>query len=558
MTFLDASASAALVSRIPASNAQSISPDTHLRLTFDLPPTIGTSGQIRIFEAGNDTLVDTLDLRIPPSPPRGGGPTGAGTTPPATTPVSQVNTIGGFAGFHFYPIIVTDNTAVIYPHNNVLAYNRTYYVELDSGVLQLGTNAFAGFRGPTNWVFTTKPAGPPANSSRLVVAADGSGDFTTVQGAVDSIPDRNSSRVTIFIRNGVYREIVYFRNKSNLTFLGEDREGVVVGYANNEVFNLQPGVTTNERPQTNPYRRASFFADQSSGLQIVNLTLKNFTPRGGSQAEALLLRGGQNLVSHVNLLSFQDTLQFNDSVYITESFIEGETDFLWGRGPAFFHRCDIKELGRSPVMWVRSTAASHGFVFLECKFETPPGANPLLARNTAVYPNSEVVLLNSAVGEINPLAWSLAGDLSNQHYWEFRTTNLGDGQPADVSRRANGSKQLDPEKDAETIANYMNPSFVLGGWTPSLAPLILKPPATQTVNGGASVTFSVTVAAIPPAKYQWQRNGTPLKDGPGVTGASSPTLSLVGPSGGQAGDYTVIVGNSSGTATSAPARLINP
>src|SRR5678810_870732 len=68
------------VTRFPADNATGINPDTHLVLTFQSPPTLGKSGQIRIYDASNDKLVDTLDLRIPPGPTAGAG----GPNPPYT------------------------------------------------------------------------------------------------------------------------------------------------------------------------------------------------------------------------------------------------------------------------------------------------------------------------------------------------------------------------------------------------------------------------------------------------------------------------------------------
>src|SRR5205823_6621649 len=110
-------------------------------------------------------------------------------------------------------------------------------------------DSFNGFSGKSGWTFTTKKSAPAANASRVVVAADGSGDFNTVQGAIDFVPDRSARPVTIFIRNGSYEEIVYFRNKSNMTILGEDRDKVAVFYANNEVFNPHPrNISTNEWP----------------------------------------------------------------------------------------------------------------------------------------------------------------------------------------------------------------------------------------------------------------------------------------------------------------------
>ncbi|HEY4328150.1 MAG TPA: pectinesterase family protein [Phycisphaerae bacterium] len=560
----------------PADGAGNVNPDTHLTITFSVPPTIGSSGQVRIYDARDGKLVDTLDMSIPAGPGRGGAPavrgatvpgftytyapstaTNANTAPgtassslPATPNSSQLTIIGGFSdAFHFYPIIVHDNTATIYPHNNILTYGKTYYVQIDKGVLNAGE--FAGVAGASSWTFSTKKAGPAADAARLVVAADGSGDFNTVQGAVDTVPDKSAKRTTIFIRNGFYEELVYFRNKTNITFLGEDRKKVIVTYGNYEGFNAQPaGYTSNEKPGTFPYRRAAFFPDNSQGIQIVNLTIRN--PSTGGQAEALLFMGGKNIVSNVDLYGNTDTIQFNDSVYVTDSFIEGAGDFLWGRGPVFFNNCILSEKGQNnPMGWVRSTSASHGFVYSNCRFQAPnaTGAGPVMSRNTAAYPNSEMVLLNCSTQGINPVGWTLAGDTTNQHYWEFNTTNASDGKPADVSRRVAGSRQLTMEKDAETIKNYSDPSWVLGGWKPVMAPLILSDPAAVTAAAGQTATFTAAATAIPAPTYQWLKNGTP------ISGATEMTLKLSGVKGADAGSYTLKATNGEGSIVSAAAVL---
>lgn len=460
------------LSQTPKHRATKVSPDTHLVLTFASTPTVGRAGEIRVYDQSDGSLVDRLDLSIPAGP--AGRPAARGAVPAGTPPPTyQKAVIGGFTeGFHFYPVIVHDRTATITLHPGVLKYGHAYYVEIDSGVL--GVDGFSGIHGPKGWTFRTRSSAPSSKAMRLVVAADGTGDFNTVQGAVDFVPSSPHPRVTIFIRRGIYEEIVYFRNKQDITFLGEDRDAVVIGYANNENFNGPPPAGgTNELATTFPYRRASFMADRSSGIHIVNLTLRNFTPQGGSQAEALLLSGGRNIVSHVNAYSFQDTVQFNDSVYIADSLIEGETDFLWGRGPAFFLRSTLREVSNSPYMWVRSTAASHGFVYVSCRFETTgsTGNGPFLARNTAQYPDSEIVLIDAVLGRINPAAWSLPDNSGRMRYWESGSIDLATNQPADVSRRQAASKQLDPVRDAETIAQYRDPVFVLGGWKPELEPI---------------------------------------------------------------------------------------
>jgi len=298
-------------------------------------------------------------------------------------------------------------------------------------------------------------------------------------------------------------------------------------------------------------------ADASSGIHIVNLTLRNFTPQGGSQAEALLLMGGQNIVSHVNAYSFQDTVQFNDSVYIADSLIEGETDFLWGRGPAFFERTTLRELSNSPYMWVRSTSASHGFVFADCRFETPGsnGNGPFLARNTAQYPNSEIVLIDSLLGRIHPAAWSLPENPGQIHYWESGSRDLATGMPADTRSRHAASRQLDPNRDAALIAQYRDPAFVLGGWRPAMAPIILRSPKATAAKTGSTVMLSIEVAGIPNATIEWRRDGKAIGDDVRVTGVRTPTLTISSLRRSDAGRYTAVVSNNSGRVESAAASV---
>ncbi|HEX4997336.1 MAG TPA: pectinesterase family protein [Terriglobia bacterium] len=570
---VDAPARQSSFVRFPASNASNINPDTHLVLAFSSEPRIGRSGQIRIYDGSTDRVVDTLDLSIPPGPTdRAQGPaapytpapyqyesrsvTNANTVPGTPSGAAlptprdyQLSIIGGFSdGFHFYPVIVHGNEATIHLHHNLLEYNKTYYVQIDPGVLSVADGSFTGIGGKQGWRFSTKTA-PPPDSSRLVVALDGTGDFNTVQGAIDFVPDRSRNHATIFIRNGAYEEIVYFRNKSNVTFLGEDRDNVVILYANNEVFNPHPSnISTNEWPGTFPSRRAVFMADNSSDIQLVNLTIRN-TTRG--QAEGLLLMGERYIVSHVTVVGSGDALQANGPVYLTDSRIVGDGDTILGRGPAFFNHCELES--RGVFMWIRNTDANHGNVFLNSTFRKLGGGTTELARapinNGRGYPFAEAVLINATLDGISPAGWgAMGGDTANMRYWEFNSRDL-EGRPIDVSLRKPESLQLTMEKDAETIANYGRPEYVLG-WKPAMAPVILRQPEGATVEAGQTVALAARVAGIPEATAQWFRNGVP------IPGATQPALEIRNIQSGDVGRYTVALANASGSVTSRAAVVI--
>lgn len=471
----------------PANNAVGVNPDTHLILTFSSAPTLGHSGQIRIYDAAGHRLVDTLDLSTPPGPDPShrvaasmvkGMPLDASipTSPTTTTPAVritpddlhnyQLTTIGGLENFHFYPVIIHGNVATIYLHNRVLQYGHKYIVQIDSGVLSVVSGPFNGFTGDRSWTFHTKRTHPPADIARVVVAVDGSGDFNTIQGAVDFVPDHPAHRITIFIRNGTYQEIVFFRGKSNLVFRGEDREKVQVGYANNSAFNP---------PQPGPNRRCAFSVYESTDIELTNFSVNNYAY---GQAEGLLIYGARVVVSHMNIRGSGDAVNLRGSVYLADSRIVGDGDTILGVGPAFFIRCEIQSIG--PYMWIRNTEANHGNVFVDCTFITrePSSARPqgasqaVLARlpnNHGInYPYAEAVLINCRLEGIPPIGWGpIEDDTSHLHLWEFNSTDLAN-HLIDVTQRHPVSKRLTLPKDAETIANYSNPRFVLDGWMPSV------------------------------------------------------------------------------------------
>lgn len=559
-----------LARAFPAAGAVNVCPDTPLRLTFFFPPTLGHAGRIHIVDAATGADVDTIDV----------------------SSRTAYQTIGGEPGYRYYPVILSGRQATIYPRNGALKYHHTYYVTIDRGVFSDGSDAYAALDRSGGWSFTTKASGPAPGTTHLTVAADGTGDFCTVQGALDFIPDGNQTPTTIFIRKGLYTEMVFFAHKDNVTLRGEDRAQTVIAYATNDRFNSvrgNPFGSTVPNPSAarvgshHIYHRGVFLAQRVRNLVLTNLTIRNTTPQGGSQAEAIILNGTPDahaILKDVNLYSYQDTLQINGQAYLNGCYIEGDVDFMWGTGPCFFQDCTCHSL-RSGAYYtqIRNPGTNHGYVYDHCTFDGAPGimGNFLSRIGTGRFPHSEVVLLDCTMTTaVGPVAWKLLGghegnphDIAGVHFWEYNSHDPA-GQPVDTTFRMPGSRRLTEPADATTIANYRNPAYVLGdGWNPLTAPVFAHPPATVAAPEpragaprilvpprshlallGTGTTLSVSATGnAGRITYQWWRNGEP------VDGATSPTLRINRVGWDDAAVYTVVARNTAGEVTSAPARL---
>jgi pectate lyase/pectin methylesterase-like acyl-CoA thioesterase len=501
----------AITSLFPAHGGTGLPIDVPLRLTLGIAPLLGTSGLIQIRDTATNTIVDTIDL-------------GA---------ASQTKTIGG-AVFNYLPVIVNGNVALVTPHV-ALAYNKTYSITVDPGVFRTVNGVFAGITGAGAWQFSTKPAAPPADATTIVVASDGTGDFATVQGAIDFVPAANALRRLISVRRGTYQELVRVNNKPLVTLRGESRLETVVAYANNANFN--------------PSVRAAVEI-LSADVTIENLTLRNLTPKGGSQAEALRTNTTRFQLRNCDLYSFQDTLQLNGSAYVDSTYVEGDVDFMWGNAAAYFTNDELRNVtSNGYYVQSRTPAGQPGFVYVGSRLSGNAGVTgTFLARiDPIVFPDSQVVFIGSAIGpQVAPAGWLLnnATSSSTIRFWEYGSTDLF-GSALDVSQRIASSRQL----TSSEAAQWSDPNFVLGGWVPQTLPFIQAPPVSQIVSAGQDALLSVGATGVPAPSYQWQKDGATI---PGATGA---TLLLPAVQTGAAGNYSVVVSNAVGSATSASATL---
>jgi pectin methylesterase-like acyl-CoA thioesterase len=517
----------AVTSLSPNNGAVGVCLDTLLRITFDTAPVLGNAGRIRIFNVTNTTTpVDTIDLGLN---------LGSGF---------QSRNIAATA-YNTFPVIISNNTATIFPHAGVLTSNQTYYVTIEnvvSGAFKDGSGAtFSGIDDSTTWQFTTKSANPPAGSTNIFVAADGSGDFCTVQGAVDFLPANNNPRVVVNIRNGYYQEIVYVNAKNGITFRGQERTNTVIAYPNNDPLNGG----TSLRPM---------FRARGNDLAFDSLTLTNSTPKGGGQAEALRIDGQRDIFTNLFLASFQDTLLINnvgDSAYFLNCLIQGDTDFIWGGGTPYFQNCEIRALNAGHNTQMRTDAPHYGATFANCLISKTTGATfttHTLGRGIGgESDNGNATYLNCRMdNHILPAAWQAgAANQATLRYWEFQSVALDGVTPIDVSQRAAFSQQISASQ-ALQVRNLTN---VLAGWFPPPALSITGEPSNQVVNAFQPAAFAVAASGVFAPNYQWR------KDGINISGATTSTLNLPHAHLADSGGYDCVVSTVNGVLASSVATL---
>jgi pectin methylesterase-like acyl-CoA thioesterase len=463
---LDAGAGDALgsvTSLFPAAGATAVCTDAPLRMVFDMPPTIGAAGMIRVFDAANPSApVDTIDLAA----------------------ATATRLIGGRT-YIYKPIIITGDEAYIYLRA-VLKPGATYYVNVDPGVFVTGAGgtSIGAVADATTWRFTVRAAPLAAGAAAIHVTPDGSGDFCTVQGAIDYIPAGNTTPVTITVARGTYREIVEIASKSNVTLHGEDRNESVISYPNNAALQTPPGGTS-----TGTKWRAMFGIDTSNDVVIENITLWNPSPQLSSngQSETLRSEGSSRLIlRNASFKGLQDTLLLTGQVYVVNSLIEGDVDFVWGNGVVYFDHCEIKDVSRKGYnVQARNGAGALGYTFVGCSLTADPGiTGHYLARTDKnnMSPASQVAYIDCTMGpHITPAGWLIdgytrpaadAGAPDGGPTWVFTGLRFQEyhsvdptGVPVDVSQRIPESKQL---SDAEA-AQLRDVTYVLGGWNPRAA-----------------------------------------------------------------------------------------
>ncbi|MGW3423562.1 pectinesterase family protein [Streptomyces phaeochromogenes] len=333
--------------------------------------------------------------------------------------------------------------------------------------------------GPRTTIGTATTPSTKAAAATLTVAKDGSGQFTTVQAAVDAVPANNPSRVVISVKPGTYREIVKVpANKPHVTVqgTGASRKDTVIVF-NNAAGTAKPGGGTYGTSGS------ATVAVEADDFQARNLTINNDFDEArnqslsGHQAVALRTAADRVLLDGIIVDGDQDTLLLDTAakdrlgrVYVTNSYVSGNVDFVFGRATAVIDQSVItlkKRWDGSSAGYITapSTAAdrkgilinrsvvngdvSAGSFFLGRNWHA--GGDATLRPQTTVRDST----LSAAV---KSTPWSDMGGFSwkNDRFAEYRNTGPGSGT-------ASGDRpQLtDSQATGQEVADW------LGDWNPT-------------------------------------------------------------------------------------------
>ncbi len=277
----------------------------------------------------------------------------------------------------------------------------------------------------------------------FVVAKDGSGDFFTVQEAIDAIPDfRKNQRTRIYIRNGVYREkLILPESKINVSFIGEDMEKTVLCYDDyaqkKNLFGEEKGTSGS----------ASFYI-YGHDFHAFNLTFENTAGPVG-QAVAAFVSGDRAVFRHCRFLGNQDTLYTygkQSRQYYHDCYIEGTVDFIFGSSTAFFDECEIHAKRAGGYLTAASTPQhiQYGYVFDHCRL-TADNEVHSVALGRPWRPYAQTVYLYCQMdGFIAPTGWNNWGNPANEQT-AFYGESHSHGKGAQMSQRVAWARKINPK-----------------------------------------------------------------------------------------------------------------
>ncbi|WP_405406506.1 pectinesterase family protein [Streptomyces sp. NBC_01104] len=326
----------------------------------------------------------------------------------------------------------------------------------------------------------TTAAAAAAAAATLTVAQDGSGQYRTVQAAVNAVPAGNTSRVVIAIAPGTYRELVKIPStKKNVTLqgTGPSRRSTVIVYDN------ASGTQKPDGSGTYGTSGSATVAAEADGFQARNLTIANdfdeaaHQDLNGLQAVALRTAADQVFLDSIITEGDQDTLLLDTAakdrlgrVYMTDSYVVGNVDFVFGRASAVIDASVItlkKRWDGSSAGYITapSTAAGRkGFLINDSTVNGDVSAatfylgRPWHAGGDATLDPMTTVRDTTLSAAIRPAPWT---DMSGFSWKDDRFAEYRNDGPGAGTAGSDRPQLGDGEAAGQEIADW------LGGWTPS-------------------------------------------------------------------------------------------
>ncbi|UII26429.1 pectinesterase family protein [Fulvivirga maritima] len=290
-----------------------------------------------------------------------------------------------------------------------------------------------------------------ASNADITVALDGSGDYTSIQAAIEAVPDNSATRTVIYIKNGTYddEKLIVRSSKKNVTMIGESRTGTIISY---HIYDCSAGKCPESDAAQWPadvIRTSATLTIQGDGFKGENLTVQNTAGPVG-QAQALTIQSDKVIFLNCDIKGYQDTIYFWNNGkrgYFQNCLIVGRTDYIYGGGIDFFYQCEIRSWGGG---WITAPSTQqsqdYGFVFYDCDVtyasNSPrsgdDGASIALGRPWHNYPKVTWIYCNMT-SSINPAGWpttwnmDYAATSSDLELYEYQNTGGG----ANMSNRAN-------------------------------------------------------------------------------------------------------------------------
>ncbi len=340
-----------------------------------------------------------------------------------------------------------------------------------------------------------------------VVAQDGSGDFTSINAAIQSVP-ADGQRHLIFIKNGTYREKVFIGNrwqssKQIVSIIGEDRDKVVIEWDDYNGKSISyPGKDDNI---TADGMTCPTMTVTSPDFYMENVTVSN--PSREAQAVALYQAGDRQVLKNCRITGYQDTYRTKkgNRYFLYQCQVEGAVDFIYAGGCAYFYQCDIVSVAggyiTAPEDVDYTSKLSDGntlyytFFFQDCNIKAASGVTSGCYLGRPWGEKSGSIFIGCKLGShINAAGWTKMGEdtWKNCSFGEYNSLNAAGTAKADVSKRVDWSLQIceDDRFDLMTLEKIYKK---IGGKTNVFDPLPSVVPVKPATTGNKMIKkFSST------------------------------------------------------------------